>query len=154
MDITITFESSIQREAVVLQAWEPLGQTWSVRAKPENGRCSFRVTGQVADQRTVSFKYLYPYEHRWEPDDYVRRIPTRRVSSFWTFDFLPRVMVRDPYAETSPDAVTFFLKTRTEFVGGSLFVWKPGTERHLSGEDRAEVRSSDRAERDQPMCSK
>ncbi len=127
MDITITFESSVPREAVVLHAWEPLGQTWDARAKSDGGRFLFRLHGDVVDQRTVSFKFLFPYDHRWEPDDYVRRIPTRRVRSFWAFDLSPRVMIHDPYAARSPSEVTFFLHSRAEFAGGSLYLWKPGT---------------------------
>jgi hypothetical protein len=136
MEITITFESSVPREAVVLHAWEPLGQTWNLRAKPEHGRCTFRLEGRVADQRTVRFKYLFPYEHRWEPDDYVRRIPTRRTSSFWTFDFSPRVMIRDPYRGTAPEEISFRLSTRAEFAGGSLYLWKPGAETRLTVRER------------------
>ena len=127
MDLSITFESSVPRQTVVLHAWEPLGQTWDIRATEDQGKFVFRLQGNVADQRTVSFKFLFPDQQCWEPDDTIRRIPTRRVSKFWAFDLSARVMIHDPYDAPPPSEVTFFLQTRAEFVGGSLYLWKPGT---------------------------
>src|SRR4051812_30806421 len=76
MDITITFESAVARESVAIHAWEPLGHVWDVTARESVGRrFTFRLQGTTADARTIQFKFRFPGERRWEPDDYVRHVP-------------------------------------------------------------------------------
>jgi len=127
MDITITFESAVPRESVAIHAWEPLGHVWDVTARQSAGRrFTFRLRGTTADVRTVQFKFRFPGERRWEPDDYVRHVPTRRASAFWAFDYSPRVMIRDPYVGSAPERVRVILQTAARLAGGRLFAWRPG----------------------------
>jgi 1,4-alpha-glucan branching enzyme len=80
----------------------------------------------VADQRTVQFKFRFPEEaRRWEGDEYVRVIPTRRAQNFWAFDWTSRVMWVDPWSLPEIEVVTVHLLTRGRFAGGQLYAWQP-----------------------------
>lgn len=141
MELTIVFESSIPRTSVALHAWEPQGKVWDIVQHSERAReFQFQLRGPVADQRNVRFKFRFPDEHRWEPDEYIRRIPRRGVQRFWCYDWSPRISVRPPVApslaartelmppEESARVVSIRLLTRQRYAGGALYAWKPGTE--------------------------
>lgn len=141
MELTIVFESSIPRTSVALHAWEPQGKVWDIVQHSERAReFQFQLRGSVADQCNVRFKFRFPDEHRWEPDEYIRRIPQRGVQRFWCYDCSPRISVRPPVvpslavrAEVMPPAesarvLSVRVLTRQRYVGGALYVWKPGTE--------------------------
>jgi hypothetical protein len=130
MDITINFESSVPRSVVVLHAWEPQGKVWDVsRRDPTGNQFRFRIEGAIADQRTVQFKFRFPDEHRWEANDFLRTIPTRRVKEFWCYDGSPRVRLHPP-GQTAPGHLAVQLLTRARFAGGSLYAWNPATGDH------------------------
>ncbi len=130
MEILIHFQSSVPRRSVVLHAWEPQGETWDLTARDAGGGVfSFTVKGPVADQRSIRFKFRFPDERRWEGDDLVRIVPTRRCRVFWTFDHSARVMTRDPMAGAAPRHVAIRLLTRSRFSGGALYAWQPGTDK-------------------------
>jgi hypothetical protein len=132
MDLTINFESSVPRQVVALHAWEPQGEVWDVTERTEPGKSfRFRLRGAVQDQRNVAFKFRFPDERRWEPDDYIRRIVTRRAAEFWTFDYSPRVVLRAPAKRTAPTELTVQLLTQSRFAAGQLYAWRPGTDRRV-----------------------
>src|SRR5262245_10934662 len=129
MDVTIEFQSSTPRRTVVLHAWEPRGETWSVSESFPSPRrvFSFRLKGSVADQRSIRFKFRFPEERRWESDEYARCIPTRRARKLWAFDYSERVMCEDPTDGVAPQTITVRLLTRARYAGGHLYAWQPGT---------------------------
>jgi len=128
MKLTITFESAVVRKAVVLHAWEPAGRVWDILATPdEQGRFVFELAVETVDARVIKFKFRFPYEHVWEPDDLIRRITTRRVSNFWAFDESPRVMIRDPYQERQVSEVTLEMRSARRLAGAKVYAWKPHT---------------------------
>lgn len=147
MDLTINFESSVPRQVVALHAWEPQGEVWDVTERTKSGKSfRFRLRGAVQDQRNVEFKFRFPDERRWEPDDYIRRIVTRRVVEFWTFDYSARVALRRAAETSAPNELTVQLLTRSRFAGGQLYAWRPGTDarvwvRETSRDPKASVSS-------------
>ncbi|HVZ34887.1 MAG TPA: hypothetical protein VG963_20815, partial [Polyangiaceae bacterium] len=132
MDLTINFESSVPRQVVALHAWEPQGEVWDVSERSESGKnFRFRLRGAVQDQRNVQFKFRFPDEKRWEPDDYIRKIVTRRVAEFWTFDYSSRVALHPRAEKSAPEELTVQLLTQSRFAGGQLYAWRPGTDYQL-----------------------
>jgi 1,4-alpha-glucan branching enzyme len=129
MDLSIFFESSIQRRMVVLHAWQLGGRVWDIPSTPNDaGLFHFTISEATGDPRKIHFKFRFPDERIWEGDEYERSVPTRRATTFWTFDQSPRITTRDPYAAQVPDRVQFFLYTKDQFRGGRLLIWLPETE--------------------------
>lgn len=143
MEITVHYETASPREAVVLHAWEPAGHVWDIEGEQlPDGSFRFQLQGETADPREVQFKYRFPREgSRWEPDDWIRRIPTRAATEVWTFDYTPRAIAENPYASSAPAQITFHAITR-RFSGGRLFAWQPGGSQRQSAPETARDEAS------------
>jgi 1,4-alpha-glucan branching enzyme len=132
MNITVHYEPASPREAVVLHAWEPAGHVWDIPGERlPDGTFRFQLQGDTADPREVQFKYRFPREgSRWEPDDWVRRVPIREATEIWTFDFTPRTIAENPYGRPAPEQIAFHVITQRRFAGGRLFAWQPNNNLH------------------------
>jgi 1,4-alpha-glucan branching enzyme len=131
MEVRIHYEPARSRRLVRLHAWEPAGHVWDLEAQPDaHGRCEFELAGETRDPRLVCFKYRFPGEEsEWEPDDYIRHVPTRAAQQeIWTYDYTPRCLLQAPDTGPPPNAITFHVVTRRRFAGGSLYVWRPDGE--------------------------
>jgi 1,4-alpha-glucan branching enzyme len=147
MQFVIYFESATIRDQVMLHAWDPGGDIRDFAGTTDDHRhFRFDLDMDTTDSRDIAFKFWFPLQTPlWEPDDYIRRMPAN-AQQLWTFDFSARYMTKDPGQEKPPAKIAINVITRSKFKGGSIFVWKPGSNNsakyaEISRDDQTEASS-------------
>jgi len=133
MNITVAYQPATAKNQVYLHGWDQNGLVCHVPGMRSNDGLSFQftITGSTQDQRDVSFKYNYSGQD-WEPDAFIRTVPTLSATRLWTYDFSPRCITTDPGTHAVFPRVTIHAISQRRFLNGRLYVWVPGTATSLT----------------------
>lgn len=126
MQIQVWFRPAVTRLAVFIHAWDQNGAIWDIAGtlSPDGGQWGFVLSGSTQDQRDVSFKYRFD-AGVWEPDSFIRTVPTSDATELWTEDYSARCALQAPGAPATFPSTTVNAITERRFKGGSVYVWTP-----------------------------
>jgi 1,4-alpha-glucan branching enzyme len=135
MRLQIWYIPAVSRSTVSIHAWDQNGGIWDIAGvlASDGVTWGFSLSGSTKDQRDVSFKYRF-VNNEWEPDSFIRTVPSRDATELWTEDYSARCATQAPGPPATFNTVTVSVITEHRFSGGSLFVWAPPNAGALSKE--------------------